>query len=129
MPKISARLVQAVGIYVLVSLVAAAIVIGVIYFVSNRGEQARIDQAREIAQTEIDSEKKNAEVQQDTSDNSKSDDTASSDAGTGQQDTNETSEELPQTGPVDTVLNLVVIGLVTFGVVSYVRSRTVASKL
>jgi hypothetical protein len=129
MPKISAHFVQAVGIFVLASLVAAGIVIGIIYFVSSRGEQARIDEAREIAQTQVDSEDQETDDQDTASDDPAPIDTASPNADTDQQNTGETSEELPRTGPADTLINLVVIGLVTFSVVSYVRSRSTASKL
>lgn len=130
MPKISARTVQAVGIFVLVSLVASSIVIAISYFVSNRGEQVRIEEAREIAQTEeinTEPDEKPAAEEEKTSSDAEEEKVSPDD-----EDSDvivEDPEQLPDTGPADQLFNIVVVGAIAFAVSSYIRSRSIVSKL
>lgn len=112
-------------------IILALVVLGGLYLVRERGEQARRDDAVEIAQENAESETSetgtltptvnegNEEAGEEaTPEESTSNDTQSN---TRQQGA-ATPEELPATGPSD-IASLLILGLLSFMAVSYVSSR------
>lgn len=106
-------------------IILALVVLGGLYLVRERGEQARRDDAIEIAQENIESDNEEAgtltpsiDGSAQTEQESASEDTASN-AGSRAESA---PGELPATGPND-IAALVSIGLLSFAIASYVSSR------
>ncbi len=124
-------------------IVLAAVVLGGLYFVKQRGEVARRDDAIAIAEQKLESESTGVltpatDTSKDAStDTSKDPDksqptTTSKPADTsGTKNTNVATTpatQLPQTGPADTA-SLLAVGLLSFAGISYLNSRRVLVKL
>lgn len=120
MPKITARIVQTVGIFIIVSLVAVGLVIGLVYFVSERAEQARREQAKEVAREQLDQTPSQPEETDDTTEQPADKDTSEE---TVNQPEGMSEEELPATGAADTLYQVGVVALVAFSTALYVGTR------
>lgn len=115
-----------VGIVIL-----ALVVLGGLYIAKERGEQARRDDAIEVAQENLESESETGVLAPSPeSDNEQSGDSeAASNTTTDDADDMPTTgaevppEELPQTGPAEQLTALIAIALLSFAAASYVTSR------
>jgi FtsZ-interacting cell division protein ZipA len=120
-----AGIVLVVGIIVL-----AALVLGGLYLVRERGEQARRDEAIQVAEGQL-NEEANDVALNDPEETNTPEETATpseqTNGGTTQNNPAPTATELPQTGPSDIFAGLIV-ALLTFSVTSYVMSRTAVQK-
>jgi cytoskeletal protein RodZ len=123
MAKVQAYQVYRVVFVVVGVLIAAALVIWVIFALQHRGEQVRRDQSSQIADREL--------KQQQSSSSSTNTGTVSTPSDTSPQSNNSsvatttqpTATELPVTGISDTLAPLFVISLLSFTTASYVMSR------
>jgi len=124
MARITTRTMYSVGIFVLAALVAAAIVISVVLLVQHRGEQARKDQAKEVA-VEINDRQKAAEAaaKKDNEQQTKSDVPTRTESASTEVAVTSTAE-LPHTGPAETVKSIAIVALLAFSVAAYVGSRS-----
>lgn len=101
--------------------------IGSVYLLKQRGEQARLDKATVAANRQIEAENaQNVATSHTTATNSGNDPASS--AMTASAATNATmaarkNEDLPVTGPELSVFKLIGVGVLTTFVVSYLRSR------
>lgn len=120
MPKITARSVQTVGIFVLVAFVAIGIIIATAYFASQRGEQARRDEAREIAKQ---MEQEQDQGTQSGTDTPPTDDGTSPSEADSENQPDETVEELPATGVEDAIMQTVAVGALSLSIAMYISSR------
>lgn len=119
-------------------IILALVVLGGLYLVKQRGEQARRDQAVKIAEQNLESQSNGANVLS-PDDSSKNSSNSSNSSNSGSQGSSSTSNnsssgssspsngvastgELPQTGPSDGIA-FVALGLLTFAGVSYYISR------
>jgi LPXTG-motif cell wall-anchored protein len=114
-------------------IVLALVVLGGLYFVRERGEQARREDAIEVAQENLESqsERESALNPSDENGDEATDDGSTADdgdqtqempvGGTGQGGP-AAPQELPATGPTETAA-MVIIGLLSFATASYVMSR------
>lgn len=135
------RTITRAGVGLVVGIILlAALVIGILFFVRERGEQARRTDAINIADQQLkeDSDKGIAANPESDNSSTKSDEQAptvqtpaqpapQSSSQTTPQTTPSTStpnpSELPKTGPVDQLGEVAVLSMLTFSVVSYVVSR------
>ena len=124
-------------------IILAAVVLGGLYFVKQRGEVARRDDAIQIAEQKLESEStgvltpatdsSNGTSSEKTKDpDTKPSTTTTKPAGTtGTNGTNvavNPATQLPQTGPSDAA-SIIVIGLLSFAGISYFNSRRILVKL
>jgi len=123
-----------VVLFVVASLFVAAIVIGVIFFVSERGEQVRRDKAQEVAVQQL----RDQEAAQEESSSEEPapapviDGVSQEQAGTRSEPADSaprpSTEALPATGPVGDALGAVLVfGLVSLSIAYYVTSRRAVS--
>lgn len=115
------------------------VVLGGLYFVKQRGEVARRDQALEIAQQNLESQSQNGAntLSPDENNSSSTDENSSNGSSNGSSSTNSDDQastntptpnsELPQTGPSD-VAPVLILGLLTFMSVSFLASRRVLAE-
>lgn len=129
-------------------IVLTAVVLGGLYLIQQRGEQARRDEAIKIAEQNLESQS-NGEVALNEGESSANENGAESGAGSGEAATTDeaastnsessansganeatqsgstltTSTELPQTGPTESLMAAVLLGVGTFTALSFVRSR------
>jgi FtsZ-interacting cell division protein ZipA len=122
-----------------VGLVIGIIILGLLVFgglwlVRERGDQARRQEAINIANEQLKSESEQGVAlnnDKNQSSNSQSQNSGSqssnstSQSGSSTSNTSSNASELPQTGPKETTA--VVLGFLTFAVVSFVRSRKLLS--
>lgn len=132
MAGLSARSVYPVVLFIVAILFVAAIVIGVIFFVSERGEQVRRDKAQEVAAQQL---RDDETAQEETSDDDEQPATApvvegvTREEARGSSETTDatprpTNEALPVTGPVGDALGAIaILGLVSLTVAYYLTSR------
>ncbi len=117
-----------VGLIIGIIIVALVVLVG-ISLAKQRGEQARRDEAVKIAQQNLESQSQNGALNSGDPDDKKGDEKSpgnSSGAGDGGNKSPEKSpntSELPQTGPVDSLMSLVAVAMVTFAATSYFVSR------
>lgn len=121
MARISAYTVSRVVFAIVGVLVAATIVIGVIYSLHNRGVQVRHDQASQIADQEL-------KQQQAASTSSQPAPTSTNNAPVSTPTTPPTTvaatgSALPKTGMSDDLRTLFVLALLTFAATSFIVSR------
>ena len=122
-------------IFTVVAVVMAAALAGAIYIVHQQGDQAQSDapvfEGSDVNNGTVDAPGADTETETPSNDDAAgdtprdtSDPAAPSLPGSEDGSMPETgTSELPATGPTETLLGLLVIGLLTFGVVSYRRSR------
>lgn len=117
-----------VGLIIGIIVVAGIVLTGLVV-AKQRGEQARRDEAVKIAQQNLESQSQNGALNEGdtTTDkgNGKTSDNKDGATNNGDKKPEKTpnTSELPQTGPVDSVLSLVAVALLAFSVTSYVTSR------
>jgi type II secretory pathway pseudopilin PulG len=126
--------------YIIIATILALVIFGLVYFVKDRGETARSNQAIALAdQIAADNKSQDtksgdaesgkstgAEVKKtDTADNSdKSAAVTDNKAGTSNQDMTKTGEELPVTGPPEDIAGTILgLGVLSGSVVYYIGSR------
>lgn len=114
-----------VGIVIL-----ALVVLGGLYIAKERGEQARRDDAIEVAQENLESESETGVLAPSPeSENEQSGGSEAANNTTDDADDMPTTgaevppEELPQTGPAEQLTALIAIALLSFAAASYVTSR------
>jgi len=131
------RTITRAGVGLVVGIILlAALVIGILFFVRERGEQARRTDAINIADQQLkeDSDKGIAANPESDNSSTKSDEqapTVQTPAQPAPQSSSQTTpststpnpSELPKTGPVDQLGEVAVLSMLTFSVVSYVVSR------
>jgi LPXTG-motif cell wall-anchored protein len=119
MAQVSAYTVSRVVMVVVGVLVAAAIVIGVIFLLHNRGEQVRHDQASQLAAQELKQQQSdNAKVPTESPNKG----TVSAPSAPGKTVAT-TTADLPKTGMSSDLMSLVALAIVTFAAASYLVSR------
>jgi len=106
------------------------IVLGGLYFVKERGEQARRDEAIKIAEQNLESQSENGALTPPDSDTDKTDTTSTPAAEQPGSDVSTAmpAGELPQTGSAD-FMPLIAVGLLSFATASYVASRRTLRQL
>ena len=125
------RQVTRAGVGLVVGIIIlGALVLGGLYLVRERGEQARREEAINIADQQLQAES-DEDIAISTDDESEAPAKEEESATTGQTDTKEDSpvsatppaatSELPQTGP--DAISFVGLGLLSFAVVSFIHSR------
>ena len=131
------RTITRAGVGLVVGIILlAALVIGILFFVRERGEQARRTDAINIADQQLKEDSDNGIAANPENDNSstKSDEqapTVQTPAQPAPQSSSQTTpststpnpSELPKTGPVDQLGEVAVLSMLTFSVVSYAVSR------
>ncbi|HRN90654.1 MAG TPA: LPXTG cell wall anchor domain-containing protein [Candidatus Saccharibacteria bacterium] len=111
--------------FVIISVILVLAVASVAYVVTKRGEQARKD----IAIATINEQTNNSQDSKTTKppvNESEGDKVATNDPEKSQDTATNTpvsSNELPQTGPVQNAVQLVAVGLISLAVFSYINSR------
>lgn len=121
MPRITAGSVYPVGIFILVALTAAGLIIGAVYFASTRGEQARRDEAQEIArQIEDESKEQQPSNTGGSTTNSSNDEQEDETQGDSQKDA---AKELPSTGVKENVSQLIAVSVLSLSIALYIGSR------
>lgn len=125
MANINRQAVIRVGALVLVALVAAGLIISVILFVKNRGEQARRDEAIKIANEQAAEEDTPAPTDESTSEGTVNPDETQEETATESDDEPviADADELPATGAGDAVLQLVAVSMLALSISFYVSSR------
>lgn len=121
--------------FIVIAAILIAVTLGAIYFVQQRGVTARRDQAiaaadklaadQKAAQDATDAARKATVAAQQTASQSPQDATPSTTQTTGT-DTSSTatnSSELPTTGPSNSVMTMLAIGMLVGTLVAFVRSR------
>lgn len=115
-------------------------VLGGLYLVKQRGEEARRDQAIQIAQQNLESQSNNGTAPTDNSSNgSSSTNNGSNTSNNGSQSTNNSSNstgstssnsgsstptsQLPQTGPAEEWGTMLALALLTFSIATYIISK------
>lgn len=114
-------------------IVLAGLLLGGLFWLKQTGEQARRDEAISTAEQQLqqESEQGVALNEGDTTQTENTNEETSE--GQAQSDTSSVAssaadvQELPQTGPAANVIGMVVVGLVTFAIASYYRSRRLLS--
>jgi LPXTG-motif cell wall-anchored protein len=123
-------------------ILVTALIIGGLFWAKHAGEQARSAETAKIAKEQLEGQSNDGVAlnQGDKSNNQSSNSSnggsnGSGNAGsTGNSSTTtnsqpQSSNELPQTGPSDFIPSLLIVGLLTFGVASYVTSRNALRQL
>lgn len=120
-------------------IVLALVVLGGLYLVKERGEQARREESLKVAQQNLESQSQGESAVPSTDGNNETSGTSTEESTDGPEATGDSSEtagegssevattetspnELPQTGPNDAAA-LLAISMLTFATVSYVASR------
>jgi hypothetical protein len=124
-------------------ILVTALIIGGFFLAKNSGEQARREESIKIAEQNLE-EQSNEGVALNEGENSNESNTSGDDAAkdeaakqeaaknestngnsnsSSNQSSNQATGELPATGPADQLVNVVVLALLTFSVVSYISSR------
>ncbi len=114
-------------------IVLAGLLLGGLFWLKQTGEQSRRDEAISTAEQQLqqESEQGVALNEGDTTQTENTNEETSE--GQAQSDTSSVAssaadvQELPQTGPAANVIGMVVVGLVTFAIASYYRSRRLLS--
>ncbi len=119
-------------------IIVTALIIGAFFIVKNAGEQARREDAIKVAEQNLEEQSsddvalndpdENKDSEESTStgqgattnDGAESDTSAPSSAGNSSQ---QSATELPQTGPAEQGMSLMIIALLAFSAVSYIASR------
>ncbi len=108
-------------------ILVTGLIIGGLFLVKNQGEQARRDDAINIAEQNLEEQSdegvalNEGEGNTETSQNEETESQQS--AGSSEATEQVAASELPATGPADTAAALFVVGLLTFASVSYYQSR------
>ncbi len=132
MAKIEAYQVYRIVFIVIGFLVAAALVIGVIYLLQRRGDQVRHDKASQIAEQQVKQQQKstntpvppsNTNSNPSSTPNQTTSTNPSSDTTPPTSGTTPSPAELPVTGTGDTIMPIIVIALLSFTTASYFVSR------
>jgi len=118
--------------FIIIAAILAAVTLGAIYFVQQRGVQARHDQAvvaankftavQQAAQKAADDAQKAAQASKTPSQSSTTNATTTSPTTTATT-TPTNAGELPTTGPADTFVTMLAIGCLTLAVASFISSR------
>ncbi|MDN5276030.1 MAG: hypothetical protein JWN33_679 [Candidatus Saccharibacteria bacterium] len=119
-------------VFAIITALLAAAVIGVAYFVQQRGEQARHEQA--IAATNQQAEEENGNAT--PTDKDKNGQTGTNGAKTttttpttGTQSTPQPTNALPQTGPAEGMMSALMAGTLAAAIAAYASSRTARQQL
>jgi cytoskeletal protein RodZ len=132
MVKVTRQAVTSIGGFVIIALVAAALIIGGVLFVKHRADVARHDQAVKVADNESQttnqtksSDSDNSATKNDSSNNQShaSTDTTTTNSGAG----STTANELPVTGPEDSLAKLIVVAALAISASLYIASRRARS--
>ncbi|MGV9002348.1 MAG: hypothetical protein ACOH18_05340 [Candidatus Saccharimonadaceae bacterium] len=124
-------------------IVVTGLMIGGFFIVKNSGEQARREDAIKIAEQSLNDQSNNGVALNNDSNKTSNESTTSPDEATTNDGTttesadssshaetsNQTATQLPQTGPVNQLVNLMVIALLTFSIVTYVTSYRQSSSI
>jgi Tfp pilus assembly major pilin PilA len=118
----------AIRSFIIIAIILAVLTVAGVYVVRNRGEQARRDQAIAAAD-KITADQKAAQTSTAASDGSSSAPAAQPTTPRQATDTNTVttdatkSSELPTTGPTDSIIPMIALGLIVGSIVAYVSSR------
>lgn len=130
MARITRQVVTSIGGFVIIALIAAAIIIGGVLFVKHRADVARHDQAVKVADDQSQTQNQQGSQTQSqptttdsSNDQSHSTTTTPTDTGAGSSRTN----ALPVTGPEDSVIQVVAVGALAFATSLYIASRRARS--
>jgi LPXTG-motif cell wall-anchored protein len=113
------------GVWLTVGIIILGLlVLGGLYIVKQRGEQARREDAIEVARENLESETQDGALtpSQSESENGESPQREQSSANESAPSSNPAPTELPATGPTE-VFSLLAVGMLAFATTSYFRSR------
>jgi len=128
MARIGLRNLNSIGGFIIITVVLAAIVIGVVLFVKSRGEAVREEQAiGAAAQTDEDSSTDGEQIAVDVSEGD-AEQTAPAATDTNEDEAVAAATELPTSGPEHTLVQLAIIAMVGFATTSYIVSRRSLSR-
>lgn len=118
-------------------IILGLVVLGGLYLVKQRGEQARRDQAIQVAQQNLESQSNDngataptdtnstnsGSSSTDNSSNSTSNNGASNSSNPSNSGTPNSASQLPQTGPADQWVSLLAVAFLTFAISGYIVSK------
>jgi cytoskeletal protein RodZ len=137
MVKITRQAVTSIGGFVIIALVAAALIIGGVLFVKHRADVARHDQAVKVADSESqttnqgkstdDSSSSNTNSSTNSQTNSSTDAKTNTTTGSDSNAGSTTANALPVTGPEDTLAQVIVVAALAISTSLYIASRRARS--
>ena len=130
MARINQRTLTSIGGLIVIALIAAGLIIAVVVFVKQRGDQVRRDEAVKIAdqqaaEQEATNEANNADVDDETVSEGATTDPDESTATDGEETAPvlAATDELPATGPSDGLVQLLAVAALGLATSFYVASR------